>query len=89
MKHVKSIDVSDEVAEREVIDQTILLNLEDGEYYSLDDTAAFVWSLIKTTDNLEKIKADYQQQFNTDLESAEKDLREIISEFEDAKLLRQ
>lgn len=68
---------------REVDDQVIALNLDTGQYYTMNELGTRIWALLQQKDSLagivEAIESEYDvthDQAKADLESFLKDLRE-------------
>lgn len=69
--------------------ETVLFNVENGEFYGLQDTSAFIWSLLdgKTDANdvIDKIMQTYE---GCSRETVENDVRETLDYLKGKGMLR-
>ena len=71
----------------ESIDRNIyILNIDDGEYYELSESASIIWNEIVKGVCVEDIKLNVKSLFKND-EGIENDIDEIISNFKNIGLL--
>ena len=71
----------------ESIDKSIyLLNIDNGEYYELSESASIIWNEIVKEVCVEDIKLNVKSLFKND-EGIENDIDEIISNFKNIGLL--
>tara|TARA_B100000900_G_scaffold375167_1_gene356945 strand:- start:752 stop:1015 length:264 start_codon:yes stop_codon:yes gene_type:complete len=71
----------------ESIDRNIyILNIDDGEYYELSESASIIWNEIVKEVCVEDIKLNVKSLFKND-EGIENDIDEIISNFKNIGLL--
>jgi hypothetical protein len=58
----------------------VLLHLERGTYYTLNETGAFVWERLDGAATLDEICASIVERFEVDAESAWTDLTALVDE---------
>jgi len=69
-------------------DELILLNLEDGAYFSLSAVAALAWADFDGRRSIRDIAQLIVREFETDEETATRDLLELSSELLSAGLVQ-
>lgn len=67
--------------------ETVLLNFDDGLYYSVNAVGARVWSLIQDATSVAAVKAALLEEFDVDSERCEADLIALLEELRGRKLL--
>jgi Coenzyme PQQ synthesis protein D (PqqD) len=80
------------VANREQIstnlgDEVVILHLDAGSYYSLDQVGVFVWNLIQEPRKVSDIRDAIFEEYEVDLEECERDLLALLEELAANKLL--
>ncbi len=65
---------------REVQGESVLLHLESGEYFGLDDVGTRVWQLIVEKGDLDQVEAAMAEEFDVDQEVLSSDLRQMVDE---------
>ena len=63
-------------------DGAVLLDLQEGKYYSLNGIAAEIWKKIETGTSLQNILADLEARFDTTIEKLSSDLEVFIGSLE-------
>ena len=79
--------VAEHVVSQEAGGQAVVLQLENGEYFSLDDVGTHVWRLCDGSRNVVQIAAAICSKFDADTLTVERDVRELIEELERHKLV--
>ena len=80
---------SDGVLAQEAQGQTVLLRLDDGSYYALDDVGARVWELCDGQRSLEEIVAVMREEFAAPTEEIAADVQEFVEELRREQLLAE
>ena len=83
----KLVRVSPSTLAREVQGETVLLQLDAGEYFGLDRVATRIWQLIVETGELRKIEAAMLAEFDVDQAVLATDLRRVIDELHAKRLI--
>lgn len=69
-------------------DMTVMMSIENGNYYGLDDIATEIWSIIeepiRVTDLIDKLV----EQFETTAEECEKDVISFLTELQEQNLIK-
>ena len=69
-------------------DEVVILNLDDGVYYSLDHVGARVWSLLKSPVSVGAIRDVIVSEFEVDETRCLNDLRDILGNLVSRGLIR-
>jgi glycerophosphoryl diester phosphodiesterase len=72
---------------RQIDDQIIALNLETGEYFTMNEMAARMWTVLTETGSLEATVEVIISEFEVSAEEAGKDLEGLIAELRAQGLL--
>ena len=73
----------------ETIDgETVIVNLESGDYYSLRHTGVDVWNLIEAGASYEKISESLSSQYAADKEEINKAVRDLLIMFQQEGLVK-
>ncbi|NCB12077.1 MAG: PqqD family protein [Erysipelotrichia bacterium] len=79
MMNIKSkITLSKNVFAQEIDDETIILDSQTQEYFSLNEIGKVIWSLLEQNNQLEEIKAEMLEMYEVPQEQLEKDLLNFI-----------
>ena len=80
--NIKSkITLSKNVFAQEIDEETIILDSETQEYFSINEIGKVIWSLIEEKKNLAEIKAEMLDMYEVPEEQIEKDLLNFIQGF--------
>ena len=70
-------------------DESILLNVETGVYFRLNEVGSFIWPLLDGRHRESEIVAAVLDSFQIDEQSARRDFQEFVRQLEKEGLLRQ
>ena len=73
---------------QEIDEETIILDSETQEYFSINEIGKVIWSLIEEKKNLEEIKAEMLDMYEVPEEQIEKDLLNFIQALEQKGLIK-
>lgn len=65
----------------------VLFNLDNGQYYAIDELGGVLWELCDGTHSVSELVAMICEQYNTTAETAESDVLEFLGELTNEKLL--
>ena len=73
------------VATRKMVDasvgeETIILQLQNGQYYSLDEVGVRIWNLLKTRVTVREIEAALLAEYEVDAEECHREVVRLVSE---------
>ena len=74
--------VSDKVVFREIDEKIVLINLESGYYYSLNECGRFIFNLLRKNKNMPEVLEEIKIEFSVSSETANMDLEQFIEELE-------
>jgi hypothetical protein len=74
------VSISEQVTYNEVGGEIVLLNLESGKYYGLDEIGARMFTLLHDKGKLEIVYAMLLEEYKVDAERLKKDLIELVDE---------
>ena len=77
----------DGVLAQEAQGQTVLLRLEDGSYYAVDEVGAMIWELCDGRRSLHDMVASLCEQFEAPRETVAADVLEFVSDLRRERLL--
>jgi hypothetical protein len=72
------ITLSKNVFAQEIDEETIILDSETQEYFSLNEIGKVIWSLLERNKQLEEIKAEMLDMYEVPADQIEKDLLNFI-----------
>ncbi len=68
-------------------DEVAILELDQGVYFGLNNTGAFLWNLMQEPVRVNEMHAALVEEFEVDVDTAEKDLLRVLGELRDAGLI--
>jgi hypothetical protein len=72
---------------REVQGETVLLHLDSGEYFGLDDVGTRMWQLIVEKGDLAEVEAALVEEFDADPAQLSQDLRQLVDDLVARRLI--
>jgi hypothetical protein len=78
---------ADGVLATEFGDEVVLLNLDDGVYYGLDDAGALVWRLLRRPTSVADLRDAIVAEYDVDPGRCERDVRTLLAELADRGLI--
>lgn len=72
---------------RQVNDQIIALHLESGEYFTMNEVASRMYTVLTTTDSFDETVAAVVEEYEAAPEQVERDLAELIAHLAATDLL--
>ena len=70
----------DNVVSRELEGEAVMLNLESGVYFGLDEVGTRIWALIQEHGSLRKVFQVMQQEYEVAPQTLESDLLRLVEE---------
>ncbi|MEM7348605.1 MAG: PqqD family protein [Chloroflexota bacterium] len=68
-------------------EEAIIINLNTGEYYSLNDTGAMFWELLNGENSIKDCATQIAKAYDAEASDVEADLLELATEFESEGLI--
>jgi Coenzyme PQQ synthesis protein D (PqqD) len=81
------VAIPETVLATELEDEGVLLNLETGEYFGLDDVGLGMWKVLGTSGSVEDARAALLEQYDVAEEVLSRDLSAFVAELAERKLL--
>jgi hypothetical protein len=72
---------------RELQGETVLLQLDSGEYFGLDETATRIWQLIVEKGDLDAVAAAMVEEFDVEPAILAQDLSRLVEELRGKRLI--
>lgn len=81
------VAIPETVLATELEDEGVLLNLETGEYFGLDDVGLGMWKVLGTSGTVEDARVALLEQYDVAEEVLSRDLRAFVTQLAERKLL--
>lgn len=83
----RRVRVAPSVLSREVHGEAVLLQLDSGEYFGLDEVATRIWQLISEHGDLQAVEAAMCDEYLVEPDAASRDLQALVGQLLDKQLL--
>jgi hypothetical protein len=81
---------SDRIADRIIEDEAVILNLDNGQYYTLNYVGTLIWKMIGCKKSLGEILSSLKKEYNDTCEDKlKKDVITLVSRLEKEKLVER
>lgn len=77
----------DRVLTQRAADQWVLLNLDDGQYYALDEVSGRVWDLCDGSRSVDDVVATLAAEYDAPRGTIESDVMDFLQEMADESLV--
>jgi hypothetical protein len=78
---------AERVLAQRTADTLVLLDVDGGEYYTLDEVGARVWELCDGSLTVTQVASKLAEEFDAPLEEIRGDVKELLAELADEKLV--
>ena len=82
-----TISQIEEIVAGDIDGETVMMSIQNGEYYGLDDTGSRIWGLIKKPVRVSDLIDTLLERFHVDRETCEKDVLKFLNELNEDKIL--
>jgi hypothetical protein len=79
--------ICDDISWRQVDDEIIILNLDSGDYFSLNKTGGYIFLAINNNQPLESLLKEQREEFNKPTEELRKDINDLLQELLENKII--
>lgn len=86
---MSNFKIPDNVLFQEVDGEAVLLSLDEGCYYGLDELGTRIWKLIDQDLDSEQVVAAIVEEYEVEPEQARRDLDAFLSDLEQSGLIQQ
>ena len=83
----ETVQILPDVLSQEVSGETVLLDLNNENYFGLNEVGTRIWQLLKEQNNLEKIFDTLLDEYEVDEKKLRKDFDEIINQLKETGLI--
>lgn len=83
----KSIRIPDEVVFRELDGESVVLNIESGIYFGLDDTGTRIWQWLAGLPTLQAVRAAMHEEFDAPPQQLDADLLAFVEQLHSKGLI--
>jgi hypothetical protein len=74
----------DSVVSKTIEEQVVILDLQEGFFYTLNDTAGDIWNFISKPKSEDEIISYLVQKYNEDETKVKKDVEKFINKYKDS-----
>ena len=83
----KNFKISNDIVISKIGDHAVLLNLESGVYFELNEVALCIVEILKNITNLDKIKSIVIEEFDIEEQKCEDDIKLFLEQLKERNLL--
>lgn len=88
IKTSDTVEIAKNVVSKNVEQDIVVLNLEDGTYFKLNETGAFTWQMLAKGAPIDKVIEEIIKVYKVSHETAENDIVTLINELQKEGLLK-
>jgi hypothetical protein len=81
--------IGKDISWRQIDDEIIILNLETGDYFSLNETGADILKAIAEAKSLSSLLTEQQQEFDEPAEKLEANIKNLLEDLLDNKIIEK
>jgi len=81
--------IREDISWRQIDDEIIILNLETGDYFSLNETGADILKAIAEAKSLGSLLTEQQQEFDEPAEKLEANINNLLKDLLDNKIIEK
>jgi len=78
----------EEVVASDIDGETVMMSIENGKYYGLDDIGSRIWELIEEPIKVSDLVDTLLGRYEVDRRTCEKDVLKFLNELDDDKILQ-
>lgn len=82
------VAAADDAISTEVAGEAVILHLEDGVYFGLNEVGSRVWSLLAEPVRVDQVCTVIEDEYEVDTETCRQDVLRLLGELADHDLLR-
>jgi hypothetical protein len=77
----------EEIVASDIDGETVMMSIENGKYYGMDDIGSRIWELIEKPIKVSDLIATLLEKFDVDRETCERDVPKFLNELNEDKIL--
>ena len=81
------ISQTEEIVDSNIDGETVMMSIENGKYYGLDDIGSRIWELIKKPVKVSDLIDTLLKRFDVDRKTCERDVLKFLNELNEDKIL--
>ncbi len=82
-----TISQIEEIVASDIDGETVMMSIENGEYYGLDDIGSRIWELIEKPVKVSDLIDTLLERFDVDRETCKKDVLKFLNELNEDRIL--
>jgi len=82
-----TISQIEEIVASDIDGETVMMSIQNGEYYGLDDIGSRIWELIEKPVKVSDLIDTLLEKFDVDRETCERDVLKFLNELNEDKIL--
>lgn len=87
---MKYYQVSEQNVSSKLANETIILDIQHGKYFGLNEVGTFIWEQLRDSQKSEKdLEILLLENYDIDKESVNRDLKEILTQLINEKLVKE
>lgn len=71
----------------DMANETVILNMQNGVYYGLDEVGTFIWHLIQSPSSVERVVGALLEEYNVALDLASSDTIRLLTDLQSIGLV--
>ncbi|MFC1628296.1 PqqD family protein [Gemmatimonadota bacterium] len=81
------VRVNDDIVFRDLDGEVVLLNLESGTYFGLDQVGTRIWALLQQHETLHDVHTAILNEFDVESDHCERDLLDLVARLDEHGLV--
>ena len=77
----------EEIVASDIDGETVMMSIENGQYYGLDDIGSRIWELIEKPIKVSDLIDTLLERFDVDRETCERDVLKFLNELNEDRIL--
>jgi hypothetical protein len=77
-----------DIVAAEIDGETVMMSIENGKYYSLDDIASVIWEMIQSPIRIASLIEGLMEKFAVNRENCERDVLKFIDQLNEQKIIQ-
>ncbi len=78
----------EEIVASDIDGETVMMSIENGKYYGLDDIGSRIWELIEKPAKVSELIDTLLERFDVDCDTCERDVLRFLNELNGEKILK-
>ncbi len=78
---------NNDIFSSEIDEETVMMSIENGEYYGINSVGSYIWKLLETPRSFGSLKTELRKEFDVSEEECNRDLGEFVAALQKKNLL--